>query len=336
MTQVVAVVTVAILILVGVLYRRAGTASDARLLPPPGRMVDIGGDRRLHLQSQGTGGPTVVFEAGISASSLSWARVQPAVAEFARTFSYDRAGLAWSDASTAPITATRCATQLHQMLDAAAVPGPCVFVSHSYGAFVLQAYAQRHPRNVAALVLVDPIYPEEWIDMTRKEAFRLRGGVFLSRVGAVVASTGFVRACLALLAGGSTVVPRGAARLFGSEAARTLDRLAGEVRKMPVETWPAVQSHWSQPKCFVSMARHLDGLRTSAAEVARCALPPGVPLVVITAATQSAAYRAEHERMAARSTRGRHLVARGSGHWVHLDEPELVIEAIRGVCRLTS
>src|SRR5262245_20772602 len=107
-------------------------------IPPPGQMIDITAGRRLHIHSQGTAGPTVVFEAGIAASSLSWARVQPAVAAFARTFSYDRIGLGWSDASTAPITAARCASDLDRLLDTAGVPGPCVFVSHSYGAFVLQ------------------------------------------------------------------------------------------------------------------------------------------------------------------------------------------------------
>jgi len=60
--------------------------------------VDIGG-QRLHLVRSGTGSPAVVFEAGAAASSLSWTLVQPAVAGFANTCAYDRAGLGWSDAA---------------------------------------------------------------------------------------------------------------------------------------------------------------------------------------------------------------------------------------------
>jgi pimeloyl-ACP methyl ester carboxylesterase len=126
-------------------------------------------------------------------------------------------------------------------------------------------------------------------------------------------------------------------RLFGSDAALVLSRLAGQVQKLPTETWPAVQAHWSQPKCFVSMAEHLAGLRRSAAEVAACAaLPPEIPVVVITAASQSAAYRAEHIRMAERSHHGRQIDATGSGHWILLDEPDLVANAIRDVIRELS
>ena len=39
--------------------------------PPPGRMIDIGG-RRLHVYEAGQGSPTVLLEAGIAATSLSW------------------------------------------------------------------------------------------------------------------------------------------------------------------------------------------------------------------------------------------------------------------------
>ena len=292
-------------------------------------MVDIGGGRRLHLNCQGAGSPTVILEAGIAASSLSWLHVQPRVAAFARVCSYDRAGLAWSDPARGPVTASRCAADLHALLTAAAVPGPYVVVCHSYGAFVLQAYASAHPQNVAGLILVDPIYPTEWLNMPRKERWRLKGGVFFSRVGQLFAAAGVVRACLARLARGSTGVPRRVARMFGSEAARVLSRLLGEVQKLPPESWPAVRSHWSQAKSFSSMARHLGGLRASAVEVAACEISCDIPVVVISAASQSQAYREEQARIAARSTRGRQVLAVGSGHWVHLDEPDLVVEAVR-------
>jgi pimeloyl-ACP methyl ester carboxylesterase len=80
------------------------------------------------------------------------------------------------------------------------------------------------------------------------------------------------------------------------------------------------------------MAEHLAGLKQSAAEVEACGeLPSEIPVVILTAATQSPAYRQEHARMVARSAFGRHILAAGSGHWIHLDEPELVVEAIRSI-----
>jgi pimeloyl-ACP methyl ester carboxylesterase len=303
---------------------------------PPGRLVDIG-HRRLHLYSMGEGSPPVVLEAGIAASSLSWSHVQPRVAAFARTYSYDRAGLAWSDPCARPVTAASCADDLHRLLSAAGVTDPCVLVGHSYGAFVLHVYASRHPERVAGLVLVDPIYPDEWLNLPRRERWRLKGGVVLSRVGALLARTGLVRACLTRLSRGSTDVPRRVSRMFGSEAAKVLSRLVGEVQKLPIETWPAVQAHWSEPKCFRSMAEHLAGLRKSAAEVEACGdLPRRIPVAILSAATQSEAYRQEHARMAARSDHGRHVLASGSGHWILLDEPDLVVDAIRHVMSVAT
>ena len=315
----------------GALYQHVGTSADARRIPPPGQLVDIGGHRLRHVHSMGHGSVPVILEAGIAASSLSWMRVQPRVAEFAKVYSYDRAGLAWSDAGRGPVTAHKCADELHELLAAAKISAPCVLVGHSFGTFVVRAYASAHPEMVAGIVLVDPIHSAEWLDMSRQQSWRLKGGIWFSWLGAVVARVGVVRLCLSLLTRGSTAVPKRVSRLFGSEAARVLTRLVGEVQKLPPETWPAVASHWSQAKCFVSMAKHLSGLRRSAEELARCTVPSHIPVVVLTAATQSTTSREEQARIASGSTHGRQVIATASGHWVHLDEPELVVDAIRSV-----
>ena len=79
---------------------------SAREVPPLGQLVDVGG-HRLHVWTRGEGSPAVLLEAGVAASSLSWARVQPALATVTRVCAYDRAGLAWSDAASSPRTFAR-------------------------------------------------------------------------------------------------------------------------------------------------------------------------------------------------------------------------------------
>jgi len=325
-----------VLAVVGVGYQFLGSARDAVRLPPPGRLVDIGNGRRLHLSESGSGLPVVVLDAGIAASSLSWSRVQAQTAAFARTVSYDRAGLAWSDAGPGRTSATGLAADLDALLVSAAIPRPCVLVGHSFGSFVVRALAHAHSNDVAGIVLVDPIFPSEWLEMAPAARRRLSGGVFLARVGMVLAAVGFVRLCLTLLLSGSTGTPRRVSRLFGSDAAQTLRRLVGEVQKMPPELWPAVAAHWSQPKCFRSLATHLAALRPSAREVQQFGALGDIPLVVITAASQSEPVRAEHARIAALSSRGRQVTASVGGHWVHLDEPEVVVKAIREVMALAA
>jgi pimeloyl-ACP methyl ester carboxylesterase len=66
-------------------------------------------------------------------------------------------------------------------------------------------------------------------------------------------------------------------------------------------------------------------------EIARSERSMEAPLIVITAASQPAAARAEHARLAALSTEGRQVISQHAGHWVHLDEPDLVVGAIRQI-----
>ena len=80
-------------------------------LAPQGRLIDVGG-HRLHVVSAGDGSPPVLLESGIAASSLSWAGVQPAIAQITRVHAYDRAGLGWSDVPSCPRTFDRIVEEL--------------------------------------------------------------------------------------------------------------------------------------------------------------------------------------------------------------------------------
>ena len=315
------------LIAAGVLYQLIGARRGARLYPAPGSLIDVGG-HRVHVVCTGEGSPAVLFESGIAASSLSWVRVMRDVAAFTRACAYDRAGLGWSELSPGPRSVAPMLAELEAVLAHAGSARP-VLVGHSFGAFLVSAYTSQHPDNVAGLVLVDP--PSDWHEITPRQARMLRGGVQLSRVGGVLARLGVVRASLALLTGGAPAVPRNFVRVFGPTAARTLERLVGEVRKLPEDVHPIVQTLWCQPKCFRAMAEHLGAFEEMAVVVAGISSLADVPLVVISSGDQPPATLTRHRQLAGLSSQGRHLVATKSGHWIQFDEPELVVAAVRDV-----
>jgi pimeloyl-ACP methyl ester carboxylesterase len=89
-------VTIALMLVIGVIYQITGTWRDRRRFPPPGRVLRSN-NRRMHIRIAGEGSPTVVFESGMGASCLSWTLIRPQVARFSRTVSYDCAGHGWSD-----------------------------------------------------------------------------------------------------------------------------------------------------------------------------------------------------------------------------------------------
>jgi pimeloyl-ACP methyl ester carboxylesterase len=54
-----------------------------------------------------------------------------------------------------------------------------------------------------------------------------------------------------------------------------------------------------------------------------------LPVIVLSAASASAQAIQEHEHDAALSTRGEQRVVPGSGHWMQLDAPDAVADAVR-------
>jgi pimeloyl-ACP methyl ester carboxylesterase len=269
----------------------------------------------------------VLFESGIAASSLSWAVVQPDIAKFTRVCAYDRAGLAWSDVASRPRSFERIVDELATVLARVAPAERYVLVGHSFGSFVIRAYAARHPGSVRGLVLVDP--PTEWLTMTPQRARMLWGGRHLSRIGALLAYVGVVRTCLALLSGGAAGAPRRFVKIFGPTAARTLERLVGEVRKLPPDVHPIVQALWCQPKCFYAMADHLRVLEREGISLGEFIPPREIPVIVISSGDQPPEQIAAHRMLAERSAHGRHVVAARSAHWVQFDEPELIVALVR-------
>jgi pimeloyl-ACP methyl ester carboxylesterase len=128
--------------------------------PAPGQKVTVDG-RQVHFVEQGRrrAGPTVVLESGLGGGSFAWAWVQPQVARFARIVAYDRAGLAWSQASDAPHDADAVAQRLHALLMQIRAPRPYLLVGHSLGGLFVLRFAQRYRDEVGGLVLVDALSP---------------------------------------------------------------------------------------------------------------------------------------------------------------------------------
>jgi len=298
------------------------------MIPAPGRMCDVGG-HRLHVLCRGAGAPPVVLEAGIAASSLSWTLVQSGIAAFTTCCAYDRAGLGWSQAPATRRTVNRILDELGVVMTQIGGGARVILVGHSFGSLIVRGFAAQHPERVAALVLIDP--PMEWIHGTRERVRMLQGARYLSRVGALLARVGFVRLALRWLTGGRPDASRRVASAFGPTVARTLARIVGEVRKLPEDVHPLVQAHWCEPKCFHAMGDHLLVLQREGRVLGGLEPPPDIPVVVMSGSHQPASELAAQRVLAERSSRGRHVVAPRSGHWILFDEPELIVSVVREI-----
>src|SRR5688500_8885890 len=105
------VIVPALVLALGAVAQALCARADRRRFFPPGRMVE-----GLHAREVGTSGPPVVFEAGLAATSVNWLPVQHALAGQARTVSYDRAGLGWSQPVASAPSLRRMTDDLHRLI----------------------------------------------------------------------------------------------------------------------------------------------------------------------------------------------------------------------------
>jgi pimeloyl-ACP methyl ester carboxylesterase len=123
-------------------------------------MYEVDG-RTVHMDCRGTGSPVVILDAGLGVLAVTtWAGVHDELAERTTVCAYDRAGMGLSESGPKPRTAGVMADELRALLQVAELEPPYVLVGASFGAFVDELYAFRHPDDVAGLVLVDGVHPD--------------------------------------------------------------------------------------------------------------------------------------------------------------------------------
>jgi pimeloyl-ACP methyl ester carboxylesterase len=291
-----------------------------------GQRVQISGGRWLYLCERGRGVPTIVFEAGIGATSQNWHALQQDLALVARTVAYDRGGLGWSSAAwTSQRTPSNIAHELHKVLLAADIAPPYLLVGHSFGGLVMRRFATDYPSEVSGVVLVDPMRPEEWPPLQEGSRATLNRGIRLLSIVVPLAWFGLARLIATSMLRRSGRTARAVSRTAGDGGKHVLNRLTTELNKMPREIWPIVAAHWSNPHFYRGVVAHLEAVPATVLEMRDAAPIDQAPVTVIT---QSYSEPLSAEALRRIGAEAQQIIANDSGHWVHLDEPELVRDAI--------
>jgi len=322
------VLALTMLLAAGVLYQLVGSRRDVRLYAGQGRWVPIGGRSNLYVLEAGTGEPTVVFESGIGATNLNWRRIQESVAQFTGTASYDRSGLGWSSPCRTARTPSNIAAELHQMLERGGIKPPYILVGHSFGGLVMRRYALTYPEEVAGMVLVDPMRCEEWPPLDPAKQSELERGRKLIRFASPIARCGLARLAVTSLFCRSGKLSGHLAGAAGPGGRHVLGRITSEVGKMPREVWPVVAAHWSRPGYYAGMRKHLESIPDTVREMHEAEPIREIPVLVLTPGKSKPL---SEECLGKIGDRARQVIALESAHWIHLDEPELVIDSIRAM-----
>ena len=233
-------------------YETYRETADRAAYPMPGRLVDVG-DHSLHIDCTGTGSPTVVLEPGLGEPSTAMAWIASDVGRTTRVCVYDRAGRGWSESASAPEDGVQVATDLHTLLDRAGEAGPYVLAGHSAGGIYVLNFARLFPQQVAGVVLLDSMHPEQYTRIGSWPAFY----EMFRRVSAVLPS-------LSRLGVGRAVYPTSYGELPG---------LARDEQR----------AFWSTPRHNRSLRDEFSQLRAAMAQADALTSLGDRPLVVVSA-----------------------------------------------------
>lgn len=303
-------------------YHLIATFVENRNHKPPGKLIDVGG-YKLHLYSRGEGKITVVVDHSLG--GIDGYFLIGEIAKITKVCIYDRAGYGWSNQSPKP----RCSQQIVQELDTLLTLGkiepPYILVGDSFGSYNVRLYANQFPEKVVGIVLTDGLHEVAMSKMSvTLWALRL---FFMS---------GFAMSTL-----GSAL---GIIRLLGLIG--IFELIKKELRQFPKETLKMVKRSFYHPKHWITMWREMWNLDRSANQVHQTGSFGNLPIVNIKASTffhrsllnfympvQAADKLRDkmHERLLKLSTNCSQLQAKKSGHFVWVDQPEIIVIAIQEI-----
>ncbi|NOY98399.1 MAG: alpha/beta hydrolase [Chloroflexi bacterium] len=263
---------------------------------PLDEQVDIG-THKLHIYCVGTGTPVIVIDVGFGESYTSWQSVQDQLAQDTRVCTYDRAGYGQSEPGPMPRHSKQASGELKLLLENAGIEGPYLLVGHSLGGLNMQVFASQYSDVVVGAVLLDPP-PLRWIT---------GGGEFPELYEMFNQETQGL-----------------------SAAAEALSQSANPEEKATASFYQTLASEHEE--LFGESAQQVAAIRSFA----------DMPLVVIASGKANPAFGDSAEafqqfwieqsrELADKSTRGHFILAEESGHHIHQDAPDMVLDAVRGM-----
>ncbi len=246
---------------------------------------------------------TVILDAGLSCCSLDWHYIQPQVSKFARVLSFDRPGYGWSSAINKSYTSEDVVNDLLHILEELQIKPPYVLVGHSFGGLNMRLFASKYPEKVASLILIDSVHEKRYLshewDSIRKKSHRKNLNVF--RFGYLTSGIGLPK---------------------------LLKQPVGR-KYLPEPYQKYVDYIGYHPKSYEAVYKEFLYSDKSALQVENTnALRADLPVTIISSNNTDPTW-VEHQNLLSKLTKNTIQIKTNCHHSIHLENPDLVIEAIK-------
>lgn len=271
---------------------------NADELPPiPGELHDIGG-YQLHINCLGQGSPTIIIDAGLGDDSSEWQSILEQSAQTTQTCVYDRPGYGWSDYGPRPRNSSRIAYELNLLLKQAKIPPPYILVGHSFGGYNIRLFAANYPETIAGIVFVEASHEQQY------QRLNINIPKSNKRFNSVI---------------------------FQSIVTKNVSQ----------------KNQLLQDRAFHTAGYEISSLYQSSRQVQRSGNIPTVPLIVISrgiAEWEGSDYARKHEKtwislqqdLTYLSPLSQHIFAHHSGHNIHQQQPQIIVDALSDVFYLAQ
>ncbi|MBF2067780.1 MAG: alpha/beta hydrolase [Calothrix sp. C42_A2020_038] len=288
--------------------------------PAPGQLFDIDGCK-LHIYTKGEGNPTIILDHSLG--GIEGYFLIDELAKITRVCVYDRAGFGWSDMNWRPRTSKNIVEELDALLTKADIKPPYILVGNSFGSYNVRLYAKHFPEKVIGMVLTDGLHESRMLKMQfdlKVLKYFFASGFIMSVLGATL---GIVRLC----------------NLCG-----IFRLLKPELGKFQRQAREHVLRSFCRSKHWLTMAREILNLDTSSKQVSIANYFNELPIVSIKAnsffkpslwttfipLTSANKLRdSMHEEIMKLSTNCTQIHANNSGHFIWIDEPEIIVRAVK-------
>jgi pimeloyl-ACP methyl ester carboxylesterase len=280
------------------------------------------GGYHLHLYALGeANNPTIIIDHSLG--GIEGYFLIEKLAKLGKVCIYDRAGYGWSEHSPHPRTSSQIVTELDTLLTEANIQPPYILIGNSFGSYNVRLYAHRFPEKVMGMVLTDGLHETGMLKMSISlQALKLFfiSGFFMSIFGSILGIIQLLRRC------------------------RIFEFIKPELRQFSEESRNSVKRSFCRSKHWITMIREMLNLERSASEVTIANDFGSMPLVNIKANSffqpafwtfltpLKAANQLRdqmHINLCNLSTNSVRIEANKSGHFVWIDEPDLIVDAVK-------
>ena len=147
------------LIAIGFVFEHISRFYFDRQSPDNSEFVTVEG-RKIHYKKEGKGNCTIVFESGLGGDYLHWQDIQKKLSQKYTTISYDKAGILWSDPAK-KTSLRRYTDDLKQLLEKTNCPKPYIIVGHSFGGITPRLFIEENMKNIGGIVFIDVSHPKQ-------------------------------------------------------------------------------------------------------------------------------------------------------------------------------